>query len=131
MAVAVSGQKIGDEVRLDQRVHRELAATLAARPVKAALQCGPLTFPSFRLIPDAKLILDNPEANVRGRAEQPVPATGVAVTIRAEGNGRLIADRYGHPGINLPVDEQLPQGFKQIWPNVDSGYFVASSRCRA
>ena len=38
------------------------------------MRCGALTFPTYRLVPDARWMLDVPEGRVRSRAEDPRPA---------------------------------------------------------
>ncbi|MEI7889439.1 MAG: hypothetical protein WCI34_03925 [Actinomycetes bacterium] len=120
------GFKLRDEIRIDRQVHADLAGLLNRASVRKSLTCGPLTFPSFRLIPDAKLLLGDPVANVRGRAQEPSPKRGVAVTIFFEDVDQRIADRYGHPGINLPIDEARPPGFKYLEGN---DTFSAFGRC--
>jgi len=120
--------KLADELALDRNVHSELKALLSNSKVKQAMECGPLTFPSFRLIPDAKLILDDPQADVRGRAEPPVAVRGVAVTVVRDAEDTRIAERYGHPGIDLPIDERTPNGFRKV---AVEGSFEAASLCGA
>jgi len=126
IAVVGVGFKLRDEINIDSTVHADLADLLERRSVSKALACGPLTFPSFRLIPDAKLLLDEPEANVRGRGQKPAPMSGVAMTIFVEGADQQIADRYSHPGIDLPIDEARPSGFKYLAGN---DTFSAFARC--
>ena len=120
--------KITDEIALDRNVHKYLKAILSDSKVKEAMRCGPLTFPSFRLIPDAKLILDDPQADVRGRAEPPIAVRGVAVTVVRDAGDTRIAERYGHPGIDLPIDERTPNGFRKV---AVEGSFEAASLCGA
>ena len=117
---------LADEVALDRNVHSDLKALLSNSKVTEAMQCGPLTFPSFRLIPDAKLVLNEPQADVRGRAEPPVAVRGVAVTIVRDPDDARVAERYGHPGIDLPIDERTPNGFRKV--AVD-GSFEAAALC--
>jgi hypothetical protein len=118
--------KLADEVALDRNVHSDLKALLSSSKVKQAMECGPLTFPSFRLIPDAKLVLDDPQADVRGRAEPPVAVRGVAVTIVRDPGDARVAERYGHPGIDLPIDERTPNGFRKV---ALDGSFEAAALC--
>jgi hypothetical protein len=118
--------KLADEVALDRNVHHDLKALLSNSKVKEAMKCGPLTFPSFRLIPDAKLVLDDPQSDVRGRAEPPVAVRGVAVTIVRDPGDARVAERYGHPGIDLPIDERTPNGFRKV---AADGSFEAAALC--
>lgn len=127
IAVVGVGFKLRDEIQIDRKVHADLADLLDRRAVSKSLACGPLTFPSFRLVPDAKLLLGDPEAIVRGRGQKPAPSRGVALTIFVEAAGQQIADRYSHPGIDLPIDEARPPGFKYLAGNDTFSAFV---RCR-
>lgn len=61
------------ELRFIGSTHDELRTLLAARQVKDAMRCGPLTFPTYRLVPDARWMLDAPSGAVRSRAEDPRP----------------------------------------------------------
>ena len=103
--------KLAAEIRVDKNVHRALEDLLANPKVHGSLHCGTLTFPSFRLVPDARLILGNGQS-IRGRGETPAPITGVAVTVKS--SDRRVTARYSHPGIKLPIDERVPPGFTAI-----------------
>ncbi|MEI6447888.1 MAG: hypothetical protein WCO96_08425 [Actinomycetes bacterium] len=118
--------KLADEVAIDRSMGRDLGALLAEPSVRRGLECGPLTFPSFRLIPDAILVLDDRSIEVRGRALDPIPETGVAVVVT--GGGETVAGRYSRPGIDLPVDEAVPAGFTPAGTSGDLSAFV---RCSA
>ncbi len=61
------------ELRFIGATHDELSALLAQPRVRDAMRCGPLTFPTYRLVPDARWMLDVPEGRVRSRAEDPRP----------------------------------------------------------
>ena len=61
------------ELRFIGSTHDELSALLAQPRVRAAMRCGPLTFPTYRLVPDARWMLDVPADRVRSRAEDPRP----------------------------------------------------------
>ena len=115
--------KLKDEIRLDRQVHGALTSLLASQPVRDGLRCGPLTFPSFRLIPDARLLLGS-KGTIRARGVPPAPTSGVAMTVAS--TDKRIIDRYSRPGVKLPVDELPPPGFHQI---ATSGPFVAWARC--
>lgn len=124
--LALTGGAVGklrSEVALDRDVHSALQAILSNDATREGLRCGPLTFPSFRLIPDARLMLGGSQ-QVRGRAQPPIAASGVAVTVRSS-DSRVVA-RYEHPGIRLPVDGNVPAGFTRV---AGSGPFVAWAKC--
>jgi hypothetical protein len=72
-----------DELRFIQRTHEQLSALLAQPRVRAGLRCGPLTFPTYRLVPDARWILDAGPERVRSRAEDSRPGS-VAVYIAGD-----------------------------------------------
>ncbi len=61
------------ELRFIGSTHDELRALLATGAVRDGMRCGPLTFPTYRLVPDARWMLDLPEGRVRSRAEDPRP----------------------------------------------------------
>ena len=42
------------ELRFIRATHDELRALLANEPVRAGMRCGALTFPTYRLVPDAR-----------------------------------------------------------------------------
>ncbi len=133
--------KLASEVRLDASVHRDLAQLFKQPYMEAAMdRCdkrldpapGTVTFPSFRLIPDAMLITnDLPRsvgpARVFGRAQAGSNVATVSVTINPSGTDTRILDRYSHPGIDLPIDERVPQGFVRLGA---AGPFVAWTSCR-
>jgi len=102
--------KLASEVQIDRTISSDLSSLLHNPKVKAGLACGPLTFPSFRLVPDAILTLDERSITVRARGRLPKPAAGVAVVVSSSDEAYL--GRYSHPGIALPVDEAVPAGFK-------------------
>lgn len=132
--------KLANEVRLDSSVHRDLSALLKQPDVILSIEhCRQgvlpiqetVTFPSFRLIPDALLILHENHATrdtaVRGRAQLPGTDSSLAVTIIPTDTDKRILDRYSHPGIKLPIDERVPKGFTQTGA---SGPFMAWNSCR-
>ena len=65
---AVSFGRLGDELRFIRATHTELQ-TLLDGAGRDTLSCGPMTFPTYRLVPDARWMLDAGPAQVRSRAE--------------------------------------------------------------
>jgi hypothetical protein len=116
--------KLLNEVRIDSRVSSDLHTLLAQKSVSAGYACGPITFPSFRLVPDAILELDNRSIGVRARGQQPQPTAGVAVLLTT--HDETLLGRYSHPGIKLPIDEAVPAGFKH---GFTSGALTAFVSC--
>lgn len=58
------------ELRFIQGTHAGLRAILAEPAVRRDMRCGPLTFPNYRLVPDARWMLDLPAGRVGARSAQ-------------------------------------------------------------
>jgi hypothetical protein len=58
------------ELRFIRGTHVELVSILRDPAVRRSLACGPLTFPNYRLVPDARWILDLPRERVGARSAQ-------------------------------------------------------------
>jgi hypothetical protein len=71
------------ELRFIRTTHDDLASILHAPAVQRDLRCGPLTFPNYRLLPDARWILDLPQARVGARSAHR-HAHGVAMFVLGE-----------------------------------------------
>ena len=56
------------ELRFIRATHDDLAAALRDPRVRGARACGPLTLPNYRLVPDARWILDAPRTAVGARS---------------------------------------------------------------
>lgn len=56
------------ELRFIERTHDELSGLLAEPRVREGLRCGALTFPTYRLVPDARWLLHADADEVRIRA---------------------------------------------------------------
>jgi hypothetical protein len=65
---AASFGRLYDELRFIDRTHDELAGLLAEPRVRAGLRCGALTFPTYRLVPDARWQLHASARAVHTRA---------------------------------------------------------------
>jgi hypothetical protein len=117
---------LATELRFDRAVHDDLSALLDTREVRADLRCGPLTFPNYRLVPDARWLLDAPASAVRARSDltraQRRRVSGVAVfTI-----GRTTLRRYGFADGASPLTN-VPDA--QFSPLVRRGRFSAYAAC--
>ncbi len=80
-AVAVLAPSLGRisaELRFIRDSHDRLVALLDAPRVRAGLRCGPLSFPNYRLVPDARWHLDASPAAVVARSARR-PRSGVAI----------------------------------------------------
>ena len=76
--LAPSLDRIAAELRFIRDSHDGLVALLDDPKVRTAWRCGPITFPTYRLVPDARWHLDAPRARVGARSARRRPY-GVAV----------------------------------------------------
>ncbi len=86
--------RLDDELAFVQGINRDLEALLAAPAVAKAGGCGPLSLPNYRLVPDARWLLDAPAQDVVARAafaRADRPARGVAIFYV----GEQPLERYG------------------------------------
>jgi Dolichyl-phosphate-mannose-protein mannosyltransferase len=78
---AASFARLYDELRFIDRTHDELAGLLAEPRVRAGMRCGALTFPTYRLVPDARWQLEAGADAVHTRAgARPPGAVAVYIT---------------------------------------------------
>jgi hypothetical protein len=104
--LAPSITNVREEVRFIRATHDSLVATLDDPAVREGLACGTLTFPTYRLVPDAKWHL--PDARIGARSAKRRP-TGVEVFAL----GQKAVRRYGlaagtSPRVNLPSPGYAP-----------------------
>ena len=90
-----------EEIRFIRATHDSLIATLDDPAVRDGMRCGTLTFPTYRLVPDAKWHL--PDATIGARSAQ---RRDRGVEVFALGQKAL--RRYGFaagtsPSVNLPT----------------------------
>jgi hypothetical protein len=119
---AASFDRLRDELRFIDRTHAEVSALLADPQVRAGERCGPLTFPTYRLVPDARWILDADARRVRSRAADPAPG---AVAVYITGDAKF-ERRFGRADGVSRATNVLPAGE----PDVRSGPFAVYVRCR-
>jgi hypothetical protein len=118
---AASFNRLRDELRFIDATHEQLSALLIDPQVQAGLRCGPVTFPTYRLVPDARWILDANARRVRSRAVAPA-ARGVAVYITGDAK---FERRFGRADGVSRATNRLPAGA----PDVRQGPFAAYVRC--
>ncbi|MEA2150268.1 MAG: hypothetical protein QOD69_2098 [Solirubrobacteraceae bacterium] len=119
---AASFGRLRDELRFIDRTHEQVAALAADPRVRAGLRCGPLTFPTYRLVPDARWILHADARRVRSRAVDPRPG---AVAVYITGDTKF-ERRFGRAdGVSRATNE-LPSGA----PSLRRGPFAVYVRCR-
>jgi hypothetical protein len=117
--LAPSLTNVREELRFIRATHDSLIALLDDPAVREDLRCGTLTFPTYRLVPDARWHL--PNARIGARSAQ---RRDRGVEVFALGQKAL--RRYGFaagtsPSVNLPGD-----GFT---PLARHGLLSAFSRC--
>jgi len=103
---ASSFERLRAELRFIGSTHDELGTLLAAEPVRAGLRCGELTFPTYRLVPDARWILDAEPGRVRSRAEDPRPG---AAAVYITGDAKF-ERRFGRADGVSRATNALPRG---------------------
>jgi hypothetical protein len=124
--LAVKASSFGplyDELRFIDRTHDELAGLLAEPRVRDGLRCGALTFPTYRLVPDARWQLDADARAVHTRAGGR-PAGAVAVYITGD---EKFERRFGRADGVSRTTNRPPAGA----PSVVHGPFAAYVVCRA
>jgi hypothetical protein len=120
---AASFAALRDELRFIRSTHEDLSALLAAPAVRDGARCGPLTFPTYRLVPDTRWILHADARHVRSRAQDPRAG---AVNVYLPGDGKF-TKRYGRAdGVSRSTNKP-PRGR----PDLVSGPFsvYVSRRC--
>ncbi len=120
---ASSFTALRDELRFIDRTHREMTGLLAEPRVRAGLRCGALTFPTYRLVPDARWLLDADARAVHTRAGG--RAAG-AVAVYITGDAKF-ARRFGRADGVSRATNRLPAGD----PTVVHGPFAVYVVCRA
>lgn len=112
--------RLATELRFVADVDRGLAAIVDRPDVRAARRCGPISLPTYRLVPDLRWHLGR-DADVVARSDRR-PATGVALFVIGEKSLRRIGFADGtSPLVNVPDD-----GFA---PVAREGRFVAYASC--
>ena len=113
--------KLHRELRFVGDTHAELAESCASPAVRRGLRCGPLTFPNYRLVPDARWLLDLPGDRVRARSQRKFPY-GVEIVVYTP----KAVDRFGHAAGRRPAHQRARPGFL---PAVRTERFGAFVRC--
>jgi hypothetical protein len=119
IVLAPSLTNVREEVRFIRSTHDSLIATLDDPAVREGLRCGALTFPTYRLVPDAKWHL--PDAVIGARSAQR-RTRGVEVYVL----GQKALRRYGFAAGTSPTVNLPSEGFT---PLARHGLLSAFSRC--
>ncbi|HEV2769981.1 MAG TPA: glycosyltransferase family 39 protein, partial [Solirubrobacteraceae bacterium] len=121
--------KLPSFARLEQELafvggmHQDHAALLATPRVRAAVACGPISFPNYRLVPETRWRLGLPAAAVAARSDAR-PGRGVAVFFA----GRRALERYGFADGASPATNAPDPGFSRL---ARRGSLAAYAACPA
>ena len=118
---------LGSELRFIERTHDEVSGLLDDTRVRAGLRCGALTFPTYRLVPDARWQLDAGADEVRTRAgpDGTVRSPG-AVAVYIAGDEKF-ERRFGRADGVSRATNRPPAGA----PTRRHGPFAVYVSCRA
>ncbi|HEV2785308.1 MAG TPA: hypothetical protein VGV67_02875, partial [Solirubrobacteraceae bacterium] len=119
---ASSFARLHDELRFIDRTHDELTGLLAEPRVREGLRCGALTFPTYRLVPDARWQLDADAGAVHTRAGGRPPG---AIAVYITGDEKF-ERRFGRADGVARETNRAPGGA----PAVVHGPFAAYDVCR-
>jgi hypothetical protein len=122
VALAPGLDNVRAELRLIRGTHDGLIALLDDPRVRRSLACGPLTFPTYRLVPDARWHLDAPRERVGARSARRRDR-GVAVFVLTREGLR----RYGFADGASPLTNLPDPGFEPVARNLR---FSAFASCR-
>lgn len=120
--LAPSLSNVSSELRFIRGSHDALVSLLDDSRVRARMACGPLTFPNYRLVPDARWHLDVPRERIGARSARRRPY-GVAVfALTPKGLRRFGFADGASPTTNIPDSGYLPLA--------RNDRFSAFARCR-
>jgi len=108
------------ELRFIRATHVELRALLTSPPVQRSMRCGPLTFPNYRLVPDARWMLDLPAGRVGARSAQR-RERGVAIFVI----GSKELERFGFAAGASPATNAPDPGFVPVARNARYAAYAA------
>jgi hypothetical protein len=109
--VAIRSPAVGTlrgELRFIKGSHDDLVAILHAPAVQRDMRCGPITFPTYRLVPDTRWMLDLPARRVGARSAKR-RSRGVAIFVLGEKELRRFGFAAGaSPSTNVPDPGFVP-----------------------
>jgi hypothetical protein len=109
--VAIRSPAVGTlrgELRFIKGSHDDLVAILHAPSVRRDMGCGPITFPTYRLVPDTRWLLDLPARRVGARSAKR-RSRGVAMFVLGEKELRRFGFAAGaSPSTNVPDPGFVP-----------------------
>jgi hypothetical protein len=108
-AVVPSPARVSEELRFIRATHVGLVGVLAQPAVRAGRRCGPLTLPNYRLVPDARWLLDAPRSAVTARSARRRDG-GAALFLTSRKGLR----RYGFADGASPTTNVPDPGFQPV-----------------
>ena len=109
--VAIRSPAVGTlrgELRFIKGSHDDLVAILHAPAVQRDMRCGPITFPTYRLVPDTRWLLDLPARRVGARSAKR-RSRGVAMFVLGDKGLRRFGFAAGaSPSTNVPDPGFVP-----------------------
>ena len=124
-ATQVRLEYFDNELSFRGAAHDDLVQVLESDAVRRGLECGPLTVPNHKLVPDARWILDAPDGAVIARAdpEARVPRRGVALVVVS----RFAIFKHAWTNdTDSPRIQSPPSGFRRV---ATSDFYAAYARC--
>jgi len=123
-----SVRSLGSELRFLADAREDVRDLMLDPAVVAGARCGPISLPTYRLVPEIRLQLDVDGDRVVARSDPRAGAlgvteSGVAISV-VEGK---FARRYGRADGVPRSTQAVPPGFTEV---ARRGAFVASVRCR-
>jgi hypothetical protein len=112
--------RLGAELRFIRGAHDDLAAILDDPRVRQGMRCGTLTFPNYRLVPDARWMLDLPPGRVGARSARRRDR-GVAIFVV----GDKMLRRYGLADGASPTTNVPDPGFVPVARNARYAAYVS------
>ena len=109
LAIPKLGRFLG-EVRFVRDSHDELLALVSHPAVGAARRCGPIAFPTYRLVPDTRWLLDVPDAAAVARSDPARRPGGPVVIV----SGRKAVERFGLAAGVAPSTNIHPRGSRAV-----------------
>jgi len=110
---ATSVGRVRTELNFVRTSHDDLVAILRTPAVRAARRCGPIVFPTDRLVPDTRWILDAPRSAVLARTAPGHRPFGVQLFVE----GQRALGRFGFAA-GIPASTNTPApGFREVTRN--------------
>ncbi|WP_026910221.1 hypothetical protein [Patulibacter minatonensis] len=126
-----SVENLGSELRFLSDARSDVHDLIDDPAVRRGARCGPISLPTYRLVPEIRLQLDVSGRRVLARSDPRARrlgafSRGVAITVDEDAAGGKWRRRYAQADGVPRTTKPAPPGFRQV---ARSGAFVASVRC--